>query len=107
MRRKRINDVQRMLDHLLSCGWTRSDIIARTRMNEMRIDGIFSGELVADIEELAGLASLIGKRVPMIEHRGYTPQVPSRLRMKQQGMRWKPRNLSYGDPNWDDGIIWE
>ena len=54
MRRKIINDTQRLLDHLLSCGWTRQDIIDRAQLDAVRIDGIFSGDLIADIEELAG-----------------------------------------------------
>ena len=99
MRRRAINDPQRLLDHLLACGWTRREILERTGMSASRLDGIFSGELVADIEELAQLHSLVGKVVPMIEHRGATPSLPERDMMHQQGMRWKLRVETHED--WD------
>jgi len=97
MRRRTINDPQRLLDHLLACGWTRTEILERTGIAPGRLDGIFSGELVADIEELANLNSLVGKLVPMIEHRGETPQLPAKHLMHQQGMRWKYRFSTYED----------
>jgi hypothetical protein len=99
MRRRAINDPQRLLDHLLACGWTRREILERTGIAEARLDGIFQGVLVADLEELAGLHSLVGKKVPMIEHRGPTPKLPARNEMHQQGMRWKLRFLVY--ENWE------
>ena len=99
MRRKAINDPQRLLDHLLACGWTRREILERTTIAENRLDGVFQGSVVADIEELSALHSLVGERVPMIEHRGPTPKLPERSEMHQQGMRWKLRFLVY--ENWE------